>query len=168
MDGILRAVGMLVSFYMITTAAGLLTLATEALRGIAVALVGVVGGSVPGLLMTQTIVFVALTAPLFIGSYFIGKVILRETNLPKLGVFDNIFGAFAGIILALLIMALIYNTWGVAVSMSWWNAKVWHSMRIAYTGSFLRPYMRETLLTFRPMYFLFRSIDYPPFFMLQA
>lgn len=168
MDGILRAVGMLVSFYMITAAAGLLTLATEALRGIVVALVGVVGGSVPGLLMTQTIVFVALTAPLFIGSYFIGKAILRETNLPKLRVFDNIFGAFAGIILALLIMALIYNTWGVAVSMSWRNAQAWHSMRMAYTGSFLRPYMREVLVIYRPFLLIFKFLGYPPFFVLQA
>lgn len=168
MDGLLRAVVMLVSFYLITTAAGLLTLATEAIRGVAVALVSVVGGRVPSLIMTQTIVFVVLTVPLFIGSYFIGKMIFRETTLPKLQVLDNILGAIVGIVLAALIMALIYNTWGVAVSMRWQNVQTWHSMRMAYAGSFLRPYLREVLITCRPLFLMFRFMEYPPFFVLQA
>ncbi len=168
MDGLLRAVIMLVSFYIITTATGMITLATEVLRGIAVSLVSVVGGRVPSLTITQTIIFVALTAPLFIGIYFISKVIFRDTTLPKLQVLDNILGAIIGIVLALLIMALIYNTWGVAVSVRWQNTQAWYSMRNAYAGAFLRPYMRQMLAIFRPWFFMFSILDYPPFFNLQA
>ena len=169
MDGVLRAVVMLVSFYLFTTATGLLTLATEAIRGVAIALVSVVGGRVPSLIMVQTIVFAVLTVPLFVGSYFIGKMIFKETSLPKLQVLDNILGAVVGIVLAVLIMALIYNTWGVAVSVQWSNAQAWRSMRMAYFASFLRPYMREVLVSYQPLLVMFRfsGLGYPPFFVLQ-
>lgn len=168
MDGLLRSITTLVSFYLITTATGLLTLATDMLHNVARALTDLVGGRIPSMVTTQTVIFAGLTVPLFVGSYFIGKVIFRETTLPKLKVFDNILGAIVGIVLALLLMAVIYNTWGFAVSVRWANVQAWYTMRVAYVGSFLRPYLRETLLVFRPLYLLFRSIDYPPFFVLQA
>jgi len=168
MDGFLRSITTLVSFYLITTVTGLLTLATDMLHNIARALTELVGGRVPSMVTTQTVIFAVLTVPLFVGAYFIGKVIFRETTLPKLKVFDNILGAIVGIVLALLIMAVIYNTWGFAVSVRWSNVQSWYTMRAAYVGSFLRPYLRDTLLTFRPLYFLFSTIDYPPFFSLQA
>lgn len=167
MDGLLRALVMLVSFYLIITATGMLTLATDMLHSIARSLVDVVGGRVPSVVMTQTIIFAVLTVPLFIGSYFIGKMLFRDTTLPKLQVLDNIFGAIIGIVLALLIMAVIYNTWGVAVSVRWHNAQAWYNMWSAYSGSLLRPYMRETLISYRPI-LLFRFVEYPPFFILQA
>lgn len=168
LDGLLRSVVMLASFYLIATAIGMLTMATEMLRGIAVALVSVIGGRVPSLVITQTIIFVVLTVPLFVGFYFISKVLFRDTTLPKLQILDNILGAIVGIVLALLIMALIYNTWGVAVSARWYNVQTWQSMRTAYLGSFLRLYMREALVTYRSLFFMFDFLDYPPFFLLQA
>ena len=168
MDGLLRSVVTLVSFYLIITAIGLVTLATDVLYGIARALAEVVGGRVPSMVMTQTIIFVVFTIPLFVGAYFIGKVVFRDTTLPKLQVLDNIFGAIVGIVLAMLMMAVIYNTWGFAVSVRWHNAQTWYNMRMAYTGSLLRPYLREILVTYRPVFFLFRFTAYPPFFLLQA
>lgn len=168
MEGLLRTVILLVSFYLITTATGLFTLATEMFRGIAVSLANVTGGSVPNLIMTQTVVFTILTLPVFVGFYFISKAAFPETALPKLHALDNVLGAFVGIALALLIMALIYNTWGVAVSVRWQDTQTWYSMRNAYAGAFLRPYMRETLAIFRPWYFMFSMLEYPPFFNLQA
>jgi uncharacterized membrane protein required for colicin V production len=168
MDGLLRSVVTLVSFYLITTAIGLITLATNMLHGVARALTELVGGGVPSMVMTQTVIFVLFTIPLFVGAYFIGKAVFRDTTLPKLQVLDNILGAIVGIVLAMLIMAVIYNTWGYAVSVRWHNAQAWYTMRMAYTGSFLRPYMREILLTYRPLYFVFSIMEYPPFFMLQA
>jgi hypothetical protein len=168
MDGFLRAVITLVSLYLIVTATGLLTLATDMLHGIARALVSVAGGHVPNMIITQTVIFTVLTVPLFIGAYFIGKALFRDTTLPKLQVLDNILGAIVGIFLALFIMALIYNTWGVAISVRWQNAQTWHAMRMAYAGSFLRPYLREILSTYRSLFLMFRFIEYPPFFTLQA
>ena len=167
MDGFLRAVVTLVSLYLITTATGLITLATDMLHGIARALASVVGGHVPSMVITQTVIFTVLTAPLFIGAYFVGKALFRDTTLPKLQVLDNILGAIVGIVLALIIMALIYNTWGFAISVRWQNVQTWNSMRMAYFGSFLRPYLREILITFRPLFLLFQFIEYPPFFSLQ-
>ena len=168
MDGFLRSVVTLVSFYLITTATGLITMATNMLHGIARALADVTGGRVPGMVLTQTIIFAVLTVPLFVGAYFVGKALFRETTLPKLQVLDNILGAIVGIVVALAIMALIYNTWGVAISVRWQNVQAWHSMRMAYFGSFLRPYLREILLTYRPLYLMFSFMEYPPFFVLQA
>ncbi len=168
LDGFLRAIVTLVSFYLITTATGLLTLATDMFHDIARSLTELVGGRVPSMVMTQTVIFVVLTVPLFIGAYFIGKVLFKETSLPKLQALDNVLGAIVGIVLATLIMAVTYNTWGFAVSIRWHNVAAWYNMRVAYTGSFLGPYLREILLTYRPLYFVFRFIEYPPFFMLQA
>jgi|GEM_PF-851837 len=168
MDGVLRALVMLVSFYLISTATGLVTLATDVLHGIAGSIASVTGSSVPNIVVTQTFVFVVLTAPLFIGAYFIGKVIIEDTTLPKLQVLDNILGAIIGIVLALLIMALIYNTWGAAVSVRWNNVQAWNSMWMAYANSWLRPHLREILVTSRPIYIVFSYLEYPLFFTLQA
>lgn len=168
MDGFLRAVVTLVSFYLITTATGMLTLATDMLQGVARALADVVGGRVPNMTMTQTIIFVVLTVPLFIGSYFVGKALFQDTTLPKLQVLDNILGAIVGIVLVMMMAAVIYNTWGFAISVRWQNVQIWNSMRTAYFGSFLRPYLRELLVTFRPLFVMFSFLDYPPFFTLQA
>lgn len=168
MDGLLRSVVTLVSFYLIVTAIGLVTLATDVLHSVARALTELVGGHVPSIVMTQTIIFAVFTIPLFVGAYFIGKVVFRDTTLPKLQVLDNVLGAIVGIFLATLIMAVIYNTWGFAVSVRWHNVQAWHNMRMAYAGSLLRPYLREILVTYRPLFFVLRFIEYPPFFMLQA
>jgi Zn-dependent protease with chaperone function len=168
MDGFLRAIVTLVSFYLITTATGMLTLATDMLRGVAGALADVGGGRTPSMTMTQTIIFAVLTVLLFIASYFAGKALFRDTTIPKLQVLDNILGAIVGIVLVMMMAAVIYNTWGVAISVRWQNVQAWNAMRVAYFGSSLRPYLREILVTLRPLFFTFSYLEYPPFFQLQA
>ena len=169
MDGLLRALMMLLAFYLATTIAGMITLATDTLQNIAVALSRVTGGSgVPNMAITETIAFASFAVPLFVGAYFLSKMAFPETTLPKLHALDNILGLFAGVVLALLIAAVIYNTWGVAVSVRWNNSQAWYRMQVAYAGAFLRPYLHQVLAYYRPTLFLFDLLHYPPFFLPQS
>ncbi|HQE91469.1 MAG TPA: hypothetical protein PLH19_01035 [Anaerolineae bacterium] len=168
LEGLVRTLTLLVGFYLATTIAGMVTLATDALHDITVTLIRATGGSgVPNMTLTETVVFVGLAIPLFVGTYFLSKITFPETMLPKLHVLDNILGLFAGIVLALLVAAVFYNTWGVAVSVHWNNAPLWYRMHYAYFGAFLRPYLQQVLAYYRPTLFLFNLLHYPPFFLPQ-
>ena len=168
MEGLLRSFIMLLSFYFIITGAGMVTLGTEALRGIAVALSRATGGSgAPNMIVTQTVAFVGLAIPLFIGAYILSKMVFPETTIPKLKWLDNVLGLLLGVVLALVVMAVIYGTWGTAVSVQWHNRQTWANMRFIYAHARLRPVMGQVLAYFRPFLFLFAAIEYPPFFFLH-
>lgn len=165
MEGLIRTLILLLSFYLVTTAAGLLTLATEAIRGIAIALTRATGaGGVPNMVMAQTVAFVGLGIPLFVGAYLLSRMTFPDTTIPKIQWLDNVLGLLVGIVLALVIMAVTYNTWGVAVSMRWENVHLWQNMQAAYVGSGLQPLMHQVLLAYKPFLFLFAMTEYPPFF----
>ena len=168
MEGFLRSFIMLLAFYFIVSGAGIVTLATNALYGIAVALSQVAGGNgTPSIIITQSIAFAGLFFPLFILAYVLSKMTFPETALPKLKWMDNILGLLTGIILALVVMAVIYGTWGAAVSVQWRNRQLWNNMRFIYTYARLRPVMGQALAYFRPTLLLFAFTRYPPFFFLH-
>ncbi len=167
MEGLLRALIGLVGFYIAVTAAGMVTLATDALHDIAISLSRAVGLGVPSITITETIVFLGLAVPLSVGIYLLSKLLFPDTTLPKLHALDNILGLLIGVILATLIMAVLYNTWGVMVSVRWNNLQLWYNMRYAYLGAFLRPYLHQILVYYRPVFFLFALLRYPPFFAPQ-
>ncbi len=168
MEGLVRTFIMLVSFYLATTAAGMVTLATNAMHSIAVTFNRVAGGSgTPNMARAETIAFAGIIIPFFIGAYLLSKATIPDTTLPKLHAFDNIFGLLLGIILALCMMAVFYNTWGVAVSVRWNDVQLWARMRFAYMGAFLRPYMHQALAGYRGALFLFGLFRYPPFLIPQ-
>ncbi|HOT92561.1 MAG TPA: CvpA family protein [Anaerolineae bacterium] len=167
MEGLLRALIGLFGFYIAVTVAGLVTLATNMLREIAVALSRATGSGVPNMIIAETIAFVGLSVPLFIGIYLLSKLLFPDTTLPKLRALDNILGLLIGVVLATLVMAVFYNTWGVAVSTRWNNLQLWYNMRYAYLGAFLRPYLHQALIYYRSVFFLFTLIRYPVFFVPQ-
>lgn len=167
-EGLLRSFIMLLSYYFIVSGVGIMTLATEALGGIATALSQVTGGTgTPNLLLTQTVAFAILAFPLFIMAYILSKVIFRETAMPKLKFMDNVLGLFLGVVLGLVVMATIYGVWGSAVSVQWKNRQLWNNMKIAYVYAGLRPLMRQVLASFRSALLLFAFTEYPPFFFLH-
>jgi len=168
MEGLVRTLMMLLSFYIATTVAGMITLATNALHDITAALIRATGGSgVPNMTIAETVTFVGFAVPLFVGAYFLSKMAFPETTVSKLHALDNILGLFFGVVLALVVMAVSCNTWGVAVSVRWSDPQLWYKMRLAYTGSFLRLYMHQVLAYYRPTLFLFGLLRYPTFFLPQ-
>ena len=113
----LQSFMMLLALYFVITGAGMVTLATDALRGIAVSLSRATGGAgAPNMIVTQAVAFAGLAIPLFIGAYVLSKMTFPETAIPKLKWMDNVLGLLTGIVLALIVMAVIYGTWGAAVS----------------------------------------------------
>jgi uncharacterized membrane protein required for colicin V production len=168
MEGLLRTLMMLLGLYLATTIAGMVTLATDALHDITAALIRATGGSgVPNMTITETVTFAGFAIPLFVGIYFLSKMAFPETTLPKLHALDNLLGLFLGVVLALVVMAVFYNTWGVAVSVRWSDPQLWNQMRHAYFRAFLRPYLHQVLAYYRPTLFLFDLLRYPPFFLPQ-
>ena len=90
MEGLLRTFIMLVSFYFIVSGVGIVTLATDALSGMATSLTQVTGGTgVPNVTIAQTVAFAGLTFPLFILAYILSKMIFPETEMPKLKVYGQ-------------------------------------------------------------------------------
>jgi len=167
MEGVLRALVGLLAFYLIVSGMGMVVLATNMLRGLAVSISQVAGStSVPSLISIQTITFAGLTFPLFIFAHIVGKALFPETTLPEIKILDNILGLLVGVVLALVVMSVIYGTWGAAVSVQWQNRQAWNSMKIAYVYAFLRPLMGTVLSYFRPTLVLFSLTGYPPFFRL--
>jgi hypothetical protein len=165
MEGLLRSFILLLSFYFIVSGAGAMTLATNAFRNAIVAISRAGGGTgVPNLTIAKTIAFAGVAFPLFILAYILSRMVFPETELPKLKVFDNILGLLVGVILALIVMGVIYGTWGTAVSVQWGNRQAWNTMKVAHVYARLRPMMQQVLAYFRPILLLFRFTQYPPFF----
>jgi len=166
-QGLLRVLIMVISFYMVSIAAGMATLASDVVQDLARTVTGALGAAPPPLAMAKLFVFVGLGIPLYIGIYFLSRAAFADTTLPKLRGFDNVLGAFLGIVLAVLVMAVMCNTWGVAVKVNRPPTATWQAMRLAYYGSVLRPSMLQVIELYRGMLFMFRYVEYPVFFVPQ-
>ena len=166
-QGLIRVLIMFFSFYIICIAAGVLTLAAEVVQKLATTISTSFGGAPPPLTVAQLIVFLCVSIPLFIAAYFISKVAFGDTSIPELKGFDNVLGAGVGVILALLIMAVMCNTWGVAVNAPRRMTPFWSAMQNAYYYAALRPLMTQIIGAYQMLLFVFRFLDYPPFFVPQ-
>ncbi len=164
-QGLIRILMMFFGFYVICIAAGMVTLAAEIVQRLATTIAVSFGSPAPSLAMAQLMVFLCVLIPLYIGTYFITKVAFGDTTLPELKGFDNVLGAGVGVLLALVIMAVLCNTWGVAATAYRQNqTDFWRSMQAAYYGSALRPSMLQVMSAYQMLLFIFQYLDYPPFF----
>ena len=167
MHGLIQVLIMFFSFYIICIAAGIMTLAAEVVQKLATTVTTVFGGAPPPLAMAQLMVFLCVGIPLFIASYFLSKAAFGDTTIPELKGFDNVLGAGVGVILALLVMAVMCNTWGVAVNAPRRMTPFWLAMKNAYYYAALRPMMTQIIGVYQMLLFVFRFLDYPPFFVPQ-
>ncbi len=166
-QGMIRVLIMFFAFYLVSITAGMATLAADIIQDLAKTVTSALGASPPPLSMAQIFVFVGLAIPLFIGTYFLSRLAFADTSIPELRGFDNIFGTGVGIILALLVMAVVCNTWGVAVNVRRQSTPMWQSMKTAYYYSTLKPYMLQIIDAYRMLLFVFNFIEYPVFFIPQ-
>lgn len=166
-DGMLRALFMLFGFYIVTLAAGLLVVMTNVLSRVAISAVLALGGSMPNMLTVQSYIFLLLTAVFLVVFYAFMRILFPDMSMPKLGVMDNLLGALVGLVIALLFIALLYNTIGVLVGIPGHSA-MWRSMRVAHYYSILRPYLNRVLYAYQRLLFPLRYMGgYPPFFVPQ-
>jgi len=167
MKGLLRTLMMIFGFYLATFGAGFLTLSTDIIQNLMSGTAEVIGAAPPQLHLSQTFVFVVVGSLLFVILYFVSKLAFEDTTLKKLGYFDNAFGLLAGGLLALLVMAILYNTWGVIVSQPWDPTGTWQVMHTAYVTSRFRPLLHQVLRVYAQLLFQFQFTGYPPFFVPQ-
>jgi hypothetical protein len=165
--GLLRTLMMIFGFYLTTFGAGFLTLSTDIIQNLMSGAAEVFGAASPQLHLSQTVVFVVIGVLLFVILYFVSEVAFEDTTLTKLGYLDNAFGLLAGGVLAILVMAILYNTWGVIVSQQWNPPGTWQAMHTAYISSRFRPLLHQVLRVYAQLLFQFRFTGYPPFFIPQ-
>ena len=164
-QGLIRVLIMFFAFYMVCLAAGMVTLAAEMVQRLGSTIAIAFNNDPPPLAMAQVIVFLCVFIPLFIAAYFLSKVAFGDTSLPEIKALDNILGAVTGIVLALFIMAVLCNTWGIAATAPRLHQTLfWIKMQNAYYGSVLRPTMLQILGIYQILQFVFRYLEYPPFF----
>ncbi len=159
-----RVIMMLLGFYIVSIGVGFVTLASTTIGRLTTAALGVVGARAPNIILIQTFFFLGLGVPAFIIIYIATHIAFPDTSLPKLGPLDYLFGIVLGVVLASLIMAVLGNTWGVAVSVRWNPGATWRAMQQAYLYSELRPMLNQILRLYRPLLFPFRFTGYPIFF----
>ncbi|NBD35242.1 MAG: hypothetical protein GVY30_04495 [Chloroflexi bacterium] len=165
--GLLRTLMMIFGFYLATLGAGFLTLSTDIIQSLMAGVAETFGAAPPKLNLSQTFVFGIVGVLLFVILYFVSKLAFEDTTLKKLGYFDNAFGLLAGGGLAILVLAVLCNTWGVVVSQQWDPPGTWQAMRTAYVTSNFRPFLHQVLRVYAQLLFQFRLTGYPPFFVPQ-
>ncbi|MBN2003193.1 MAG: CvpA family protein [Anaerolineae bacterium] len=164
-QGVVRVFIMCVAFYLVCIIAGMATLASGIIQNLAAGITEQLGGSAPPLAMAQVIVFVGLGFTLYIGSYFISRAAYADTSIPELGGFDNVLGAVMGILLAIVVMAVLCNTWGIAANAPRLRgSNFWLQMKAAHTYSTLRPMLMQALGFYKQALFMFNYLEYPIFF----
>ena len=167
MKGLLRTLMMIFGFYLATLGAGFLTLSTDVIQDLMAGVMEALGAASPKLNLSQAFVFVVVGVLLFVILYFVSKLAFGDTTLKKLGYFDNVFGLLAGGVLAILVLAVMCNTWGVVVSQQWDPTGTWQTMHTAYVVSRLRPFLHQALRVYAQLLFQFQFTGYPPFFVPQ-
>ncbi len=164
-QGLIRVLIMVLAFYLVCLVAGVATLATGVIQNIAAGLSEQLGGAPPPLAMAQVFAFLGIGIPLYIGAYFISRAAYADTSIPELGGFDNVLGSILGIILAILVMAVMCNVWGVAANAQrLQGSDFWLGMKTAHTYSTLRPHLMQVIRLYREALFMFKFMEYPVFF----
>ena len=96
------------------------------------------------------IVFDALLVIFFVVGVILTKIAFPVTDLPKLGFLDNLGGLILGVIVAVVLVSLINNSFGVMVIETWENERTgWVRLRTIYFASQLRPYTLTVLSLYR-------------------
>ena len=167
-EGFVRALMLLFGFYLSSIAVGMLILGFDLVTSLTDIILGSVGGSGVNPVLYQPVIFLGLLIPAFILTYILSHIAFRDTQLTRLRWVDNLLGTLVGALLAVLLMAILCNTWGVLVSERWQPAQTWRQMFTHYHTSALRPWLNRVLVTYRGAVFPFQVRTYPVFFIPQS
>jgi hypothetical protein len=167
-EGVVRASILLLCFYMLCVVIGLMILGFDIVTSLTDLIVGSIGsGGAVNRKLYQSTIFLGLLIPLTGLAYALSHITFKDTQLTKLKWGDNILGTLVGVLTAILVMALLCNTWGVIVSERWRPQRTWQRMWYEYQTSFLRPWLNRVLVTYRGFVFPFEIRAYPVFFIPQ-
>jgi hypothetical protein len=106
--------------------------------------------------LVRGIMFDLLLVIFVVVGYILIKASFPVTNLPKLGILDNVMGLVLGAIVAIILIALINNSMGVMVIDRWeTNDDGWANLRMTYLRSGLRPITSPFLSAYSWLFYPF-------------
>lgn len=167
-EGVVRAFMLLLCFYMLCVVIGLMILGFDIVTSLTDVIIGSISQGAVNRKLYQSTIFLGLLIPFTTLAYVLTHITFKDTQLTKLKWGDNILGTFVGGLAAILIMAILCNTWGVIVSERWRPQRTWQKMWYEYQTSFLRPWLNRVLVTYRGFVFPFEVRAYPVFFIPQS
>jgi len=166
-QGLIRALIVSMAFYVVTSLVGVVALSytgvTKALSG----LTRVLELGWPQSLTYQGLVFLGLGVPMFGMIWFLVGLVLGDVNLPAIKGVDGILALLVGVVLALVVVSVLCNVWGILVSSPWRAYETWSRMYAAYRGSWSRPYLQQILAIYRQTLFFFQITRMPGFLVPQ-
>jgi len=105
--------------------------------------------------------FIFLFLLFMVLGYFILKASFPDMHLPRIGVLDYIMGAAWGILIAIIVISLIINAFGVMTREQWQNPVKWTQAITTYRTSIYRPLSRQVLGIYQWSFRIFYR-DLPP------
>lgn len=167
-EGLVRSATMLLGFYILSMLVGMLVQALNLAQLLGDVVISTLGDAPRTPVFYQGLIFILILIPAWLFVVVIVRMGLEDVSIKILSWGDNVLGTFVGVVLALVVAAVICNSWGVFVAQRWQPDRVWLPMRAAFETSVLKPYMMNVLLAYRRVLFTFAGTGYPVFFVPQG
>ena len=167
-EGLIRSAAILFGFYILCILVGMLVVALNLAQLLGDVVISALGDGPRTPVFYQGLIFVLILMPAWLIVAVIIRMVLENASIEILSWGDNVLGALVGVVLALVVAAVICNSWGVLVAQRWEPDRAWLALRIAFERSALKPYMMKVLLVYRRALFPFAGPGYPIFFIPQA
>jgi hypothetical protein len=159
-EGFGRSLMQIIIFYVVTLIIGMVLLSINITQDMARRIAEMTGG-LPNQILFEALLFLAMLIPTTIGIFLLTHYTMDNLVFIKIQWLDTLLAVLSGMVLALFILALIANTWGIIISTAWSPETAWMTFFNAYTTSFLRPFMDRVLAVYQDLLFPFRMTRYP-------
>ncbi len=164
-EGFARSLMQLIIFYVATLILGMVMLSVNTAQGLARRVSEMLGGY-PNQSLYETVLFLGILIPTTIGIFLLTHFTMENIVFSRIQWLDTLLGIVCGLLLALCLMSLISNAWGIIVSTAWPPERTWMTLRSAYTSSILRIQMERVLAVYRALLFPFKMTRYPSVYTL--
>lgn len=159
-EGFARSLMQLLIFYITTIILGMVMLSVTIANNLGERIAGMIGGY-PNQSLYETWMFLAILIPSTIGIFLLTHFTMDNLQFSRIQWLDTLLAIVSGLLLALCIMSIISNAWGIIVSTVWQPEQTWFTFRNAYSTSLLRPQMERVMAVYRALLFPFRMTRYP-------
>lgn len=167
-EGLIRSFTILLGFYLLSMLVGMLIVAMNLAQLLGEIVISSLGSAPRTPVFYQGLIFVLILIPAWVIVVILIRMSLEGASIDFLSWGDNVLGALVGVLLAVVVAAVLCNSWGVLVSQRWEPDRVWLPMRLAFESSALKPYLMRALLAYRRALFPFAGSGYPVFFIPQG
>jgi hypothetical protein len=159
-EGFIRALMQLIIFYVISIIIGMVLLSVNISQDMARRIASMIGG-IPNQTLFEAGLFLAILIPTTLGIFLLTHFTMNDMRFSHSQWLDTILAVVCGVILSLVLLSLLSNTWGLIVSTAWTPERAWSALYNAYASSVLRDPMKSIMEVYRSLLFPFRMTRYP-------